>query len=166
MTTSAAVAASVPESATVSPASRAASTAAGKTSKPTTSCPLPARFRAMGRPIWPSPRNATFMSDLLVLRSSVREQLAADDHAHDLVRPLQDLMHTQIAHHLLDPVLVEVTVAAVQLQRLVRDGEARVRGEPLGHRALHGGVGCLRVEGGGGIAHERPRRAQLGGHVG
>src|SRR6185437_2702714 len=47
------------------------------------------------------------------------QQLARDDDAHDLVGAFQDLVHAQIAHQLLDAEVLEVAVAAVDLQRLV-----------------------------------------------
>ena len=109
--------------------------------------------------MWPRPRKATS-------HRAGSEQLAADDDAHDLVRALEDLVHAQVAHDLLDAVVVQVAVAAVQLQRLVRDAESGVGRESLRHGALHRGIRSLLVEGVRGIPHQRPRRVQLGRHVG
>ena len=73
--------------------------------------------------------------------------------------PFEDLVHAQIAHDLLDAVLAEIAVAAVELQRLVGDLEADIGGEALGHRAQHGGVGILAIERRGGAPQQRSRAA-------
>ena len=62
-------------------------------------------------------------------------QRAGDDHPHDLVGAFQDLVDAQVADDLLDAVLGEVAVAAVELQRLVGDLEGGVGDVALGHGA-------------------------------
>ena len=53
-----------------------------------------------------------------IIRSFL-EQVARDYHAHYLVCALKDLVHAQVPHHLLDPVVPKVPVSAVHLQRVV-----------------------------------------------
>ena len=50
---------------------------------------------------------------------SFLEQVACDYHPHYLVRPLEDLVHSQVPHHLLYPVVSQVAVPSVHLQRVV-----------------------------------------------
>ncbi len=74
----------------------------------------------------------------------------ADDHPHDFVGSLEDAVHPQIADDLLQTVLPKVAVAAVQLQRFVRDVVTRVGDIAFGHRAqldLVVGVAVQRVRG-------------------
>src|SRR4051812_35530882 len=64
------------------------------------------------------------------------QQVAGDDDAHDLVGAFEDLVHPQIAQIALDREILEIAVAAMQLQRLVGDMKTGIGGEALGHRAL------------------------------
>src|SRR3546814_16386640 len=64
--------------------------------------------------------------------ASLRQQLAGDDDAHDLVGAFQDLVHPQVPKVALDGVVLDVAVTAVKLQRLIADLEAGVGGEALG----------------------------------
>jgi Domain of unknown function (DUF4189) len=61
------------------------------------------------------------------------QHLARDHHAHDLVGALQDLMHAQVAHELLEPIVLQVAVTAMDLQGLVAHVEAEVGRQPLAH---------------------------------
>src|SRR5690348_9934430 len=64
------------------------------------------------------------------------QQVAGDDDAHDLVGAFEDLVHPHVAQIALDREVLEITVAAVQLQRLVGDTEAGIGGEVLAACAL------------------------------
>src|SRR3984893_4841164 len=150
ITTSASATASAPLSKTCAPFSAAAAFSAATGSKPRTVCPAATRFAAIGPPMWPNPKNATVLtrdppsllaessSGLLCGCAGPGGLGPADDHAHDFVGSLEDSVHPQVADDLLQPVLAEVAVAAVQLQRLIGNVEARVGDVALGHRAqLH-----------------------------
>jgi len=78
----------------------------------------------------------------------------------------EDSMHPQIANDLLQPILAEVAVAAVQLQRLVGHVEARIGDVAFGHRAQLHLVGVVVVERRCGAPQQDPRRLQRRGHVG
>ena len=67
---------------------------------------------------------------------SLAEEVAGDDDAHDLVGAFEDLVHAQIAQIALDREILEIAVAAMQLQRLVDDMKPGIGGEALGHRAF------------------------------
>src|SRR5581483_6649753 len=62
------------------------------------------------------------------------EQPARDDDAHDLVGAFEDLMHPHVAEVALDRELLQIPVAAMELQRGVADLEAHVGREALRHR--------------------------------
>src|SRR3546814_15850873 len=70
------------------------------------------------------------------------------DHPHHLVRPFEDRMDAQVAPETLDRIILQIAVAAEQLQRVVDDLAAVIGREPLRHRRearLVGGVrGYLR----------------------
>src|SRR6516164_11692456 len=79
--------------------------------------------------------------------SHLRRQQASCDHdSHDLVRPLEDLMDTQITEISLDGIFLGVAVTAVQLQRLVADLETGVGRKPFCHCAMHRRFRIARVE--------------------
>src|ERR1051326_4972493 len=69
-------------------------------------------------------------------RPLLAEEVAGDDDAHDLVGAFEDLMHAQVAQIALDRKVLEVAVAAMQLQRLVGDMKTGIGREALGHRAF------------------------------
>src|SRR3546814_4346519 len=64
------------------------------------------------------------------------QQAAGDDHPHDLVRAFQNLVHARVADVSFQREILQIAVAAVQLQRLVADVEAGIGGEPLRHGAM------------------------------
>src|SRR6195952_2333595 len=170
MTTSAPATASAPESKTLTPLASAASFKAGTGSKPRTVWPAVTRLAAIRPPLLPSPRNAMVVIDLepFCLRGSPRPSgfSPADDHPHDFVGSLEDSMHPQIADDLLQPVLAQVPVAAVELQRLIGDRVAVVRDVPLGHRAEFALVRVVLVERSGRTPQQVSGRLERGGHVG
>src|ERR1700736_5175981 len=146
--------AALPKTWTPSPA--AAELAAGTGSKPRTVCPAATRFVAIGPPMLPRPRNAIVLicASSPSLLASAASRLhpgglgAADHHPHDLVGSLEDSVHPQIPDDLLQPVLAQIAVAAVQLQRPVCDAVAGVGDIEFGHRAQFNLVGVVVVEGG------------------
>src|SRR5882762_8274439 len=90
--------------------------------------------------------------DFYPLSSLLPQQPAGDDDAHDLVGAFEDLVDADVAQVALDGEILEVAVAAVELQRLVADLETGIGGKALGHRAMEGRVGVAVVEARGGAA--------------
>src|ERR1700721_805190 len=84
-----------------------------------------------------APKTRPWPSALALLRADARPGGfgSADDHPHDFVGSLQDAVHPEIAHDLLQTVLAKIAVAAVQVQRLVGDVETLIGDVPFGHRA-------------------------------
>src|SRR5262245_12716355 len=68
--------------------------------------------------------------------SSSPEQLTRNHHALDLGRPLADRQKLRIAPVLLDRVVLDVPVAAMNLDRLFRDAHANLGRIELRHRGL------------------------------
>src|SRR5262249_34949476 len=99
------------------------------------------------------------------LRSS-SDEASRYDEAHDLVRSFENLMHAQIAHDFLDAELGQITVAAMQLQRLVGDFETGVGDEALGHGAKLRRIRLLAVERRRGAPQESARGFERNRHVG
>src|SRR5829696_4532943 len=64
------------------------------------------------------------------------EELAADDHALDLRRPLADQQQRRVAVEALDLVLLGVAVAAVDAEALLDAEAPGLGGEELGHPRL------------------------------
>src|ERR1700730_4861981 len=119
ITTSPSATASAPLPKTCTPLSAAADEAEGTGSKPRTVCPAATRFAAIGPPMLPRPRNAIVVicgSSLSLLHPGGLG--AADHHPHDLVGSLENSVHAQVADDLLQSVLSQIAVSAVQLQRL------------------------------------------------
>src|SRR5690348_7830225 len=54
------------------------------------------------------------------------QHVARDDDAHDLIGAFENLMHPEIAHCLFDPEILEIAIAAMDLQRFIGDAKARV----------------------------------------
>src|ERR1700758_2639443 len=146
ITTSPSAAASAPLPKTRTPLSAAAAAAAGTGSKPRTVCPAATRLADIGPPMWPRPRNAIVLiccSSISLLASAACRLHpgglgATDHHPHDLVGSLENSVHPQVTNDLLQSVLSQISVSAVQLQCAVGDVIARVGDVALGHRAqLH-----------------------------
>src|SRR5208283_1391050 len=147
MTTSASATASAALSKTATLFAAAAAAAAGTGSNPRTTWPAATRFAAMGAPMLPRPKKAmVVMVAFLDGGSQPRGLGPTDDHPHDFVGPFQDSMHPQVADDLLETILAQVAVAAVQLQGLVGDLEARVGDIAFGHRAQLDLVGVVGVQ--------------------
>ena len=97
--------------------------------------------------MWPNPKNATVSSlSLLCRRAGPGRFGPTDDHAHDFVGSLEDAVHPQIADDLLQPVLAQVAVPAVQLQRLIGHVVAGVGDIAFGHRAQLDLLGMVVIE--------------------
>src|SRR5713101_1651071 len=99
-------------------------------------------------------------------RGSSHQKPARNDHAHDLVGAFEDLMHPEVAQITLDGKVLQVAVAAMQLQRIVDDPEADVGGEALAHGGGLRRLGRLDVEQRGGAPDQQPRGVEVGRHVG
>ncbi len=93
------------------------------------------------------------------------EQVARHDHPHDLVGALKDLVHAQVTHDFLDAVILQIAVAAEQLQRAIRDAGSCFGHETLGHRAAHGGVRLLAVIGARRSVEEHARGFEIDRHI-
>src|SRR5476649_325242 len=66
--------------------------------------------------------------------NSSHQKSTRNDHTHDLVGALEDLVHPKVAQVTLDGKVLQIAVATVQLQRVVHDVEADVGREAFGHR--------------------------------
>src|ERR1035441_4667207 len=98
-------------------------------------------------------------------QAAAADQLACDDVALDLVRPLAHDHQRRVPEVALDLELGGVAVAAVDAHGVHRDVHRGLRGEQLGHAGLHvaalaGVVTCR------GVQRQEFGRGQLGGHVG
>src|SRR5690625_1170061 len=67
--------------------------------------------------------------------------LARDDHAHDFVGAFQNLVDSQVTNQLLNSILCQISVSAVQLEGPIRDVETGVGRLELGHRGQERGAG-------------------------
>src|ERR1700730_17564194 len=183
ITTSPSATASAPLPKTCTPLSAAADEAAGTGSKPRTVCPAATRFAAIGPPMLPMPRNAIVVicgSSPSLLASAASLSLlasaacrlhpgglgAADHHPHARVGSLENSVHAEVADDLLQSVLSQIAVSAVQLQRLVGDVIARVGDRAFGHRAQFNLVRVVVIEGGCSPPQQHSGRYQRCGHVG
>src|ERR1700722_7031296 len=72
--------------------------------------------------------------------SPLPQYLAHHDQPHDLVRALQNLVHSKVTDDLLNAIVGKIAVSAEHLQRFVGDPEADVGRKLLGHRAKPGCV--------------------------
>ena len=88
------------------------------------------------------------------------------DQPHDLVGAFEDLVHAQVPDNLLDAVIREIAVAAVQLQALIGHLRARLGDEFLGHGAELGGIRRALVELPRRLAQEGAGGLKLDLHVG
>src|SRR6188474_946803 len=70
------------------------------------------------------------------LHRAQAEEIAGDDHALDLARPLADLRELRVAQVAFDLVLGDVAVPTVDLDRVVRHVAGDLAGEQLRHRRL------------------------------
>src|SRR5690349_20956870 len=90
---------------------------------------------------------------------------APDDLEHDLVRARADAVEAQVAPGALDPVLLHVAGAAVDLQALVGDLDGDPRGVELGDRDVaHRVLAVLHAP--GGVVDEVARGFDLHRHLG
>src|SRR3954466_13380009 len=99
------------------------------------------------------------------LDAARQERLAGADEALDLRGALVRLHYLRVAHQLLDGVLLDEAVAAVDLHGVGGDLHRAVRGEALGVRALQR-VALALVEQDGALPRGQAREVNLGGHVG
>src|SRR5918999_2446275 len=103
----------------------------------TTSAPACASVSASARP---RPRDPPVTRATRPLRSISRltweKYLPSDDQPLDLRGALVDLEQLRVAHEILDRILLDVAVAAEDLDGVGRDLHGRVRREPLGERGL------------------------------
>ena len=74
-------------------------------------------------------------------------------------------MHPQITHNLLDPVICQIAISPMNLQRLIGDPKADIGHEPLGHCAVTGGIRGRMVQLPRSLTQEQPRRLQFSFHI-
>src|SRR5260370_33637356 len=98
--------------------------------------------------------------------ASSHQKPARNDHPHDLVGTFEDLVHAQVAEIALDGEVLQVAVAAMQLQRLVDDLKPDIGRETLAHRRGLRRLGRLGVEQESRPPDQDPRGVELGRHVG
>src|SRR5262245_53366516 len=145
-----------------------ATSSPSSTSRTATSAPARARVRACMRP---SPRAPPVTRAIRPERSisivTRKQQLARDHEALDLGRSLVDLEERRVAHELLDRELLDVPVAAEDLDGIGRDLHARVRREALRHRRVEGRPAAVAdVEHPARLPDEQARGLDLRRHVG
>ena len=75
-------------------------------------------------------------------------------------------MHARVAHQAFERVFADVAIAAVQLQRLVADVEARIGRIVLGVGGIGAAIALACVEQSAGQGYHLGRRDVQGGHVG
>src|SRR6266403_612915 len=97
--------------------------------------------------------------------SVVRDQLAGNQDLLDLVGPVVDLEHPRVAVVLLDGIVADDPVAAVDLDGRRADALAHLGGEQLGHRRFLDAAPARLLELGRVQAH-LPRDLDVGGHLG
>ena len=65
-----------------------------------------------------------------MINRPIHHYAARDDHPHDLVRALENLVNPDVAN-MIERVLLQIAVPAVQLQRLIAHLERNVGGSAL-----------------------------------
>jgi hypothetical protein len=91
----------------------------------------------------------------------VADNGSAHNVSHDLVGPLEDLVHSAVSHIALHLVVFQVAISTVQLQRLIAHCEAIVGGDLLGQSAVSGGGGVALVQQSGSISEQNGHKSQL-----
>src|SRR5688572_28151321 len=82
------------------------------------------------RPALPVTKVMISFISLSSVEGSLPKHVAGDDHAHDLVGPLQDRMDPEIAPEALDRIILQITIAAVKLERPVDHRASRIGRKP------------------------------------
>src|SRR3990172_11445055 len=114
----------------------------------------------------PRPPRASNRTSSVAISSLSAQQAPGDDEAHDLVRALENLVHAHVAYEALDREVLQVAIAAVELERGIAHREAHVGGEALGHGAGERRIRSPLIELDRGAVHHEARRLELGRHVG
>src|SRR5713101_486091 len=97
--------------------------------------------------------------------STRRNKAAADQLAMDLVGALPDLGDLGVAEQPLDPVILDVAIAAMELHRLGGDAHREIGGAHFQHRGFDGDVGGAAVDEAGDMPEPRLAHRQIGRHV-
>jgi len=98
--------------------------------------------------------------------SPLVNEAAADQLAVDLVGALPDLSDLGVAHQPLDPVVLAIAVATVELHGFGRDSHRQVRGAHLEHRGLDCEIVGPAVDKVRDVPQPRLAQSELGGEVG
>ena len=93
------------------------------------------------------------------------QQLPRDDHAHDLIGALKDLVDPQVPNNPLKRIVLQIAISAMQLKRLIGHFKTGVRSEPLGHGAVSGRACILLIECVGRSPDHETRRLQFRCHI-
>src|SRR5215475_4132112 len=120
----------------------------------------PRRTNGQSKPRSPSARAMSSVRR----RTWLQTEVAGDHHALDLVRSFADLQDLLVAVEPRDRRLLDESVPAVDLQRLVHDAVRQLAGVELRHRGLLREVAALVLEPRG-LVDEVPSRLDLDGHV-
>src|ERR1700756_3192578 len=91
-------------------------------------------FGKMGTPIIGYP--ATFVPIVSIGPRLLAQNLAGDDDALDLARALADGAELDVAVELFDWIILDETIAAVELYRIVANPYGNLARHQLGHRRL------------------------------
>ena len=78
--------------------------------------------------------------------SPVFEYIPGDNHPHDFIGPLKDLVNAQVTNNFFKPKILEVAVTAMELQGFIRDIERNIGNKPFSHGAIDTGIGDTLVE--------------------
>src|SRR5690625_4795111 len=94
------------------------------------------------------------------------DQHAPHDEAHNFIGPLEDLMNAKITNDLLYPVLVEVTVPTVELQRFICHLKTGIGRHAFCHGTEFDSIGGILIQGAGGTEQKCSSGFELGVHIG
>src|SRR5690554_1023970 len=94
------------------------------------------------------------------------QYLARNDDAHDFIRSFQNLVYPGITHQTLQWVILQVTIAAMQLLGIQAYLETEVSRHAFGHGAIYAGLRVLGIEHVGSQPDHLARRHDVGEHVG
>src|SRR6266851_6547151 len=97
--------------------------------------------------------------------STTRNKAAANQLAMDLVGAFPDLGDLGVAQQPLDPVILDVAIAAMELHRLGGDAHREIGGAHFQHRGFDGDVGGAAVDEAGDMPEPRLAHRQIGRHV-
>ena len=91
--------------------------------------------------------------------------MARNNDPHDFIGAFKNLMHPQIPHHALNLIVLQIPVAAVNLQRFIGDIKSGIGNKALCHGRAFGAFGVIVIERAGGVIEHKAGGLQLGRHI-